>query len=98
MKLILTTTAAALIGTLAIADESTRYNDLRLDTSNTAERSYSDGVTPTDLDAAQRGRDQLMTTTNGAATPDVTLSTRSEVRTSGEGYIYGGFGDNNDSR
>ncbi|MBD3663935.1 hypothetical protein [Sulfitobacter aestuariivivens] len=95
MKLVLTSAAAALISTAAVADESDRYNDLRLDTSTSA---AVEDVRSTDLDDAQRGREGQFSTADNATTPDVTLSTRSETRTNGEGYIYGGFGPGNDSR
>ena len=98
MKLALTTLAAALISTAAFADNSTRYNDLRLDTSKNAERVFSDDVRSTDLDAAQRGREQIGSTADNTFTDDVTFSTRSAIRTPGEGYVYGGYGEGNDSR
>lgn len=98
MKLFITTAAAALISTAAFADESTRYNDLRLDTSANAEDVFSDDVRSTDLDGAQRGRDQIVSTADDSFDADVTFSTRSAIRTPGEGYIYGGFGEGNDSR
>lgn len=98
MKLILTTAAVALIGTSALADESTRHNDLRLDTSNKDEQIFSDPMRPTDLDSAQRGRDQRFTTAESDPRPDVSFSTRDDYRTKGEGYIYGGYGPGNDSR
>lgn len=98
MKLFITTAAAALISTAAFADQSTRYNDLRLDTSVNAEDVYSNDVRSTDLDGAQRGRDQIISTADDSFEPDVTVSTRSAIRTRGEGYIYGGYGEGNDSR
>ncbi|MEW9920980.1 hypothetical protein AB2B41_15310 [Marimonas sp. MJW-29] len=99
MKLFIATAAAALISTAAVASEkSTKYYDLRLDTSKNAEVIYSDDVRPTDLDAAQRGADQDFSTANDEITPDVTFSTRSAIRSAGEGYVYGGFGPGNDSR
>ena len=98
MKLFIATAAAALIGTATLADESTRYNDLRLDTSKNADVVFSDDVNPTDLDGAQRGRDQLGSTADGDTEADVTFSARNAARTAGEGYIYGGYGEGNDSR
>ncbi len=98
MKLFITTAAAALISTAAFADESTRYNDLRLDTSKNGEEVFSDDVRSTDLDGAQRGRDQIVSTADDEFEADVTFSTRGAIRTPGEGYIYGGFGEGNDSR
>lgn len=98
MKLFIVTAAAALISTAAFADNSTKYNDLRLDTSKNAETVYSDDVRSTDLDGAQRGQDAMFSTADGNVEPDVTFSTRSAIRTPGEGYPYGGFGEGNDSR
>ena len=98
MKLIITTATAALISTAAFADKSDRYNDLRLDTSNTADRVFADDTRATNLDDAQRGADGQYSTANEVIIPDVIFSTRSDIRSAGEGYIYGGFGDGNDSR
>lgn len=98
MKLIIATAAAALVGTVALADQSTRYNDLRLDTAETASTVYANDRASTDLDAAQRGREGMSSTADGQYNADVTFSTRSEIRTDGEGYVYGGFGAGNDSR
>jgi hypothetical protein len=98
MKLFIASAAAALLGTVALADESTKYNDLRLDTSESAAVTYSDEVRGTDLDGAQRGRDQIITTADDDFNADMRLSTRNELRTNGEGYIYGGYGPGNDSR
>jgi len=98
MKLIITTAAAALISTAAVADKSDRYNDLRLDTSKTADQVFSDQTEPTDLEGAQRGQDQAATTENAIKTPDPVLSSRNAIRSPGEGYVYGGFGPGNDSR
>ena len=98
MKLFAATAAAALVSTAALADESTRYNDLRLDTTENAETVFSDAPRSTDLDGAQRGRDQILSTADDSYDADVTFSTRSAIRTPGEGYPYGGFGKGNDSR
>jgi len=98
MKLIITAAAATLISSAAFAAESTKYNDLRLDTSKNAENVYSDEVRSTDMDGAQRGRDQIGSTADDSFDADVTFSTRSAIRTTGEGYVYGGYGEGNDSR
>ncbi|TMM55314.1 hypothetical protein [Sulfitobacter sabulilitoris] len=101
MKLITTTIAATLLSTAAFADNSDRYNDLRLDTSNAA-TVYADGEQPkADADASTFYNDLRLNTSDAETSEDgVTFSTRSDAsaRTSGEGYIYGGFGDGNDSR
>jgi len=57
MKLIITTAAAALISTAAVADKSDRYNDLRLDTSKTADQVFSDQTEPTDLEGGECDQD-----------------------------------------
>jgi hypothetical protein len=98
MKLFIATAAAALISTAAFADNSDRYNDLRLDTSKTANQVFSDETRSTDLDAAQRGASQQRSTADGTKKDDMSLSTRSSIKSNGEGYIYGGFGEGNDSR
>jgi hypothetical protein len=98
MKLLIATTAAALIGTIATADQSTRYNDLRLDTTVGSETTFSRGTVETDLDAAQRGREQFRTGERTTLDGDVTFSTRGTIRSEGEGYLYGGYGPGNDSR
>jgi hypothetical protein len=98
MKLFIATAAAALIGTAAFADTSTRYNDLRLDTSNSAQTTYSDGTQSEALpEASTRANDLRLSTADEDKSADGRMSTRSDVRTSGEGYIYGGFGPGNDS-
>ncbi|MEM6303326.1 MAG: hypothetical protein AAF744_01310 [Pseudomonadota bacterium] len=95
MKRIITAAAAtALMSTAALADKSDRYNDLRLDTSEKAERTFADDPNPTDLERAQRGNDQRFRDEG----PSVTFSSRNAARTPGEGYLYGGFGEGNDSR
>ncbi len=100
MRLLLTTTAVALMSTAAFADQSDRYNDLRLDTSNSAVEVFSDDPNPTDLDRAQRGRDQRQSTVgfDDSYLSRSTISSRSNIRSAGEGFIYGGYGDGNDSR
>ena len=98
MKLFITAAAAALIGTAAVADTSTRYEDMRLDTSKTADRVYSQEVRPTDQFGAQRGADAQYSTAPDTKTPDTTFSTRSNITSVGERYPYGGWGGNNDSR
>ncbi len=98
MKLLITTAAAALISTTAFADNSDRYNDLRLDTSETAQRVFSDETRTTDLDAAQRGKSQERSTADTEKENATTFSTRSTISSIGEGYPYGGSGAGNDSR
>tara|TARA_R110002049_G_scaffold29972_5_gene102158 strand:- start:30733 stop:31029 length:297 start_codon:yes stop_codon:yes gene_type:complete len=98
MKLLITTAAAALISTAAFADNSDRYNDLRLDTSVNAQTEYAEGTRTVDADASTRANDLRLDTSDADNKPDVSFSTRSDLRSAGEGYIYGGFGPGNDSR
>lgn len=98
MKLIIATTAAALFSTAAFADESTRYNDLRLDTSDSAIE-YSSAVREAVVgeDRSSRAAD-LRLDTSDASDVDADMSTRGAIQSPGEGYIYGGYGKGNDSR
>ena len=92
MKLIMTTAAAALISTAAVADNSTRYNDIFLDTSVTAETSdvYGNNDRMRNPNASN--------TADADKNRDTVMSTRNALRSPGEGYVYGGFGPGNDSR
>ncbi len=96
MKLFTVTIAATLIAGAAYADDSTRSNDLRLDTSNSGSQ-FSQGeqrqANPTE---SQRYNDLRLKTYDRDFDEDATFSSRE--KTAGEGYIYGGFGANNDSR
>ncbi|SFF02864.1 hypothetical protein SAMN04488523_11555 [Sulfitobacter brevis] len=98
MKLIIATTAAALFSTAAFADESTRYNDLRLDTSKSAIE-YSSEIRETVVgeDRSSRAADLRLDTSDNSGV-DASMSTRSSIQSPGEGYIYGGYGPGNDSR
>ncbi|MEQ6248702.1 hypothetical protein ABMC89_07425 [Sulfitobacter sp. HNIBRBA3233] len=98
MKLMIATAAAALIGTVAIADESTRYNDLRLDTSKTAEVEYSDEVREAPEDLSTRAADLRLDTSDNEPDVSTTFSSRSDITSVEEIYPYGGFGPGNDSR
>ena len=101
MKLITATIAAAVLSTAAVAENSTKYNDLRLDTSASAEV-YADGAqAKADAGESTVYNDlRLNTAANEPVEDDVTFSTRSndDARTAGEGFIYGGYGEGNDSR
>ncbi|SFD98649.1 hypothetical protein SAMN04488523_104143 [Sulfitobacter brevis] len=98
MKLIIATTAAALLSTAAFADESTRYNDLRLDTSKSAiELSGDHRETLIGEDQSTRAADLRLDTSDDSGV-DASLSTRGSIQSPGEGYIYGGYGPGNDSR
>lgn len=98
MRLFITAITTVLLGTASFADNSSRYNDLRLDTSETLNRVYSGDSHSTDLDQAQRGRDQYRSTADELKSPDATFSSRSDAKSRGEGYLYGGWGNGNDSR
>ena len=97
MKLIIATAAAAVLGTAAFADESTRYNDLRLDTSDSGVQVESDTrETVVGEDISSRAADLRLNTQDGDI--EATVSSRNKARTPGQGYIYGGYGEGNDSR
>jgi len=97
MKLFTVTIAAAMISGAAFAEQSDRYNDLRLDTSETSTTSYAEGKqNVADPSKSQRYNDQRLRTNDREFNSDVTFSSRNQ--TAGEGYIYGGFGPGNDSR
>lgn len=94
MKLLITSVAAALISTAAVAEQSDRYNDLRLDTSKTAERLQTTQTAVNTLHGAAR----TQTAAQNTKATTVTFSSRNKTGTIGEGFPYGGFGPGNDSR
>ncbi|NKX40320.1 hypothetical protein HGG71_02425 [Rhodobacteraceae bacterium R_SAG2] len=98
MKLILTTAAAALISTAAVAKNSTRYNDIFLDTSINAQTVYGDSERNWKPGASTKVNDIFLNTSDRAKNDDTVMSTRSSLRSPGEGYVYGGHGQGNDSR
>jgi hypothetical protein len=98
MKLVMTTAAAALISTAALADNSTYYNDLFLDTSVGAEEVYGDKTRVLAPGESTKANDIMFSTADASFQADTVLSSRSDLRSPGEGYIYGGFGPGNDSR
>tara|TARA_Y100001951_G_scaffold102675_1_gene109791 strand:- start:4016 stop:4312 length:297 start_codon:yes stop_codon:yes gene_type:complete len=98
MKLFLTTAAAALISTTAFASNSTYYNDLFLDTSMNAGKVYSDDERAMNSNLSTRANDLTLNTANSDKMEDTVLSSRSDLRSPGEGYIYGGYGAGSDSR
>jgi len=99
MKLIMTTAAAALISTAALADTSTYRQDLFLDTSIGAEMTYGDEARMLAPLESTKANDITFSTADNSYNDDTVMSTRSEARSSaGEGYIYGGYGAGNDSR
>ena len=98
MKLILTTAATALISTAAIADNSTRYNDIFLDTSNNAQTVYGDSERSWNPNVSTKANDIFLNTSDQSKNDDTVMSTRSSLRSPGEGYVYGGYGQGNDSR
>ena len=98
MKLIMTTAAAALISTAALADTSTYRQDLFLDTLIGAEKTYGDEARMLAPLESTKANDITFTTANNSFDADTVMSTRSAERSPGEGYIYGGYGPGNDSR
>ncbi|NUH65077.1 hypothetical protein HTT03_07150 [Sulfitobacter sp. S0837] len=98
MKLIMTTAAAALISTAAVAENSSRYNDIFLDTSVGAEEVYGNNTRMQDADRSVKANDIRLNTADMDKDADTVLSSRSTLRSPGEGYVYGGFGPGNDSK
>ncbi|MEX3313777.1 hypothetical protein [Sulfitobacter sp. PS-8MA] len=98
MKLIITTAAAALISTAATADVSTYTKDLFLDTSIGAENVYSDETRVLANGESTKANDITFDTADNTFEADTVFSTSGDLRSPGEGYIYGGYGPGNDSR
>ncbi|MEX3314602.1 hypothetical protein [Sulfitobacter sp. PS-8MA] len=98
MKLMMTTAAAALISTAAVAETSTRYNDIFLDTAINAEEVYGNNTWMRDADRSAKANDTRLNTADMNKNADTVLSSRSKLRSPGEGYVYGGYGKGNDSR
>mgnify|MGYP003112659418 CR=1 FL=1 len=98
MKLFITTAAAALISTAAVADNSTYYNDLFLDTSVGAEEVYGDTTRTLAPGESTKANDITFSTADSTFEADTVLSSRSDLRSPGEGFIYGGYGPGNDSK
>lgn len=95
MKLIIPTIVPTLIATAGFADQSDRYNDLRLDTSlnGTIHAEGAGAARPTG-----RPADLWLETFAEGSHPKANLSTRSALSRAGEGFAYGGYGQHNDSR
>ena len=98
MKLLMTTAAAALISTAAAADVSTYYKDLFLDTSINAEEVYGDKTRVLENGESTKANDITFDTYDNSFEADTVLSTSGDLRSPGEGYIYGGYGPTNDTR
>ncbi|MDF3383338.1 MULTISPECIES: hypothetical protein [Sulfitobacter] len=100
MKLIMTTAAAALISTAAVADNSTRHNDIFLDTSVNSDASdvYGNSDRMRNPHASTKANDIMLNTADTDKNRDTVMSTRNALRSPGEGYVYGGFGPGNDSK
>jgi hypothetical protein len=96
MKLLLATASATLIATVGIAGDSTRYEDLRLDTSVSAVVIHSAGAAV----ARPNGRpdDLRLETFPDGNHPKAVISTRRALNRLGRGFAYGGYGMSNDSR
>ena len=98
MKLIMTTAAAALISTAALADTSTYRQDLFLNTAIGVEKTYGDETRMLAPLESTKANDITYSTADNSFDADTVMSTRSAERSPGEGYIYGGYGPGNDSR
>ena len=98
MKRIIATATAALIGTAAFADNSDRYNDMRLDTSKTDATEYSDSVRGDREGLSTKAQDLRLDTSDNTPEADTTYSTSGDIRSPGQGFPYGGYGPGNDSR
>lgn len=96
MKLFIATAAATLIATASFAGQSTRYEDLRLDTSVTAEVVYAEDTGATRPN--ERAADLRLETFTGDRAPVATFSTKAAQSSPSEGFAYGGFSSGNDSR
>lgn len=99
MKLTIATLAAtAVLATSAMADESQKYRDLRMDTQKTGtELTDATPETVVSKHMSSREADMRLDTSKRDA-PEVNYSTRNDARSPGQGYIYGGYGPGNDSR
>ena len=98
MKLVVTTAAAALISTAALADTSTYRQDLFLDTSIGAEKTFGNETRMLAPLESTKANDITFSTADDTFDADVVLSSSGDLRSPGEGYIYGGYGPGNDSR
>ena len=83
MKLVMTTATAALISSAAAADNSTYYNDLRLDTSIGAEAVYGDKARVLEPGESTKANDITFSTANDTFDADVVLSSKSDLRSLG---------------
>ncbi|NUH63896.1 hypothetical protein HTT03_01070 [Sulfitobacter sp. S0837] len=98
MKRILSTVAAATLATGVYADTSTKYDDIRLDTRNSADVVYSVGKTIRDADLSDREADLRLDTSKYGQTGEPTFSSRNGEHTVNYTPVYGGYGPGNDSR
>ncbi|WP_339637189.1 hypothetical protein [uncultured Sulfitobacter sp.] len=96
MKLFIATAAATLIATASFAGQSTRYEDLRLDSSVTSGVVYAEQAGATRPN--ERAADLRLETFSDDRAPVATFSTNGLQSSLGEGFAYGGFGAGNDSR
>ncbi|MEX3314069.1 hypothetical protein [Sulfitobacter sp. PS-8MA] len=98
MKLILSTLAAATLATGAYAGTSTKYDDIRLDTRETADVVYSAGNDIRDESLSDREADLRLDTSIYGQSGVPTFSSRSGEHTVNHTPVYGGYGPGNDSR
>ena len=96
MKLFIAPAAATLIATASFAGQSTRYDDLRLDTSVTSGVVYAEQAGATRPN--ERAADLRLETFSDDRAPVANFSTNGLQSSLGEGFAYGGFGAGNDSR
>ncbi len=99
MKLFIITAAAALISTAAFAELSSREQQMRLDTSISAERTYATGPQSKVLSEGSTYENDLrLNTARDDKQDNMSMSTRSKLRSPSQYNIYGGYGPGNDSR
>ncbi len=99
MKLFITTAAAtALISTAAFAELSSREKEMRLDTSINAESTYATGPQSNALSEGSTYENGLRLNTARDEQDNMSMSTRSKLRSPSQYNIYGGYGPGNDSR
>ena len=92
MKILVATTAFALIASSAVAEQSDRYDDLMLDTSGTSYLVHGSPVRPD-----SRPSDLWLDTFGMEKHPTPVVSTRNAL-ISEPRFPFGGYGAGNDSR
>jgi len=95
VKILIAATVVTLFATATYAGQSTRYDDLMLDTSAGATVVYSEGAQIHRPD--HRPADLWLDTFGHGNHPEPVLSTRN-VLSATPGFPFGGYGAGNDSR